>query len=187
MLDQDHGSDPLGQNSFFKSAGHQQPAIAAVAYEPCVSTANHVNAHLFYLASSVLINYISIYVGVGVAGATFNTGIYNQDGTLLFDSGPMVVSGSGVVVFATNTAYNIRMVPGWYYFAFSCTYTVATFLAMNQNNIIAYYALSGGTPKNVLVSAPLAGGALPLTLGVITALLPADTVYHPMVIFGETT
>ena len=187
MLDQDLGSDPLAPYAFFKSTGQQQPAIAAVAYEPCVTTANHVNAHLFYLSSSVLVNLISVYVGVGAAGATANFGIYNQDGSLLIDSGPMVVTGSGVVVFAANTAINVRMVPGWYYFAFSCTSTAATFLAINQNNIIAYYALSGGTPKNILAASPLAGGALPLTLGNISTLSPSDVVYHPMVIFGETT
>jgi hypothetical protein len=185
MLDQDLGSDPLAPYSFFKSAGHQQPAIAAVAYEPCVTTANHVNAHLFYLSSSVLVNVISVYVGVGAAGATANFGIYNQDGSLRIDSGPMAVTGSGVVVFAANTAINVGMVPGWYYFAFSCTSTAATFLAIDQNNIIAYYALSGGTPKNVLAASPLAGGALPLTLGNISTLSPSDVVYHPMVIFDE--
>lgn len=185
MLDQDHGTDPLSPHSFFKSAGHQNPAIAATAFEACVTTANHVNAHLFYLASSVLINQISVYVGVGAAGATFNAGIYSIDGTLLLDSGPLIVTGSGVVVTTPNTAYNVRMVPGWYYFAFSSNSTVATFLAVNQNNIIAYYALSGGTPRNVLASKLAVGGALPGTLGTISTLSPADTVYHPMVIFSE--
>jgi hypothetical protein len=185
MMDQDHGTDPLAPHSFFKSAGHQQPMIAAVAFEPCVTTANHVNAHLFYLASSVLINQVAIYVGVGQAGATINAGVYSVDGTLLLDTGPLVATGSGVVVNTPNTAYNVRMVPGWYYFAFTSNNTVATFLAVNQNNIIAYYAVSGGTPRNVIASTLASGGALPLTMGNIATLSPSDVVYHPIVIFSE--
>jgi hypothetical protein len=77
------------------------------------------------------------------------------------------------------------MVPGWYYFAFTSNNTVATFLAVNQNNIIAYYAVSGGTPRNVIASTLASGGALPLTMGNIATLSPSDVVYHPIVIFSE--
>jgi len=184
LLDQDHGSEPLAAFGFFNSTGHQQPAICAVAYEPCVTTANHVNAHLFYLASAVLVNKISLYVGVGVAGQTVNVGIYSQLGTLIMDSGPMPVSGSAVTVVASNTSLNILMQPGWYYYAFSCTSVTPTFLAINQNNIAAYYAFTG-VPRHVLASTPLSGGALPLSLGTILNLAESDVTYHPLVIFSQ--
>jgi hypothetical protein len=175
----------LSTSAFFRSAGHQQPAIAAVAFEPAVTTANHVNAHLFYLPGQVTVNIIKMYVGVGQPGATLNAGIYSNSGVLLIDSGAMAASGSGVVVTAANQAIGVTLAPGWYYFAFSSNNTVATFLTMNQNNIAAYYTLIGGQPRTVIAATNASGGALPSTLGVIPTLSAADVVYHPLILFSQ--
>jgi hypothetical protein len=174
-------------SSYFKSAGHQQPAIAAVAFEAAVTTANHVNCHLFYLAASTTVVVITMEVGVGQPGATLNAGIYNgATGALLVDSGAMPASTSGAVVKVTPTVgASLVLVPGWYYYAFSSNSTTATFLAMNQNNLVAYYAQSNGTPRNVLASTLAANGALPVTMGSIPALGGSDVVYHPCITLGS--
>jgi hypothetical protein len=172
--------------TFFFSAGHEDPAICAVAFEPAVVTPNNVNCYLFSLNLAVLVNKISIYVGVGVAGATFNAGIYSIAGVKLIDSGPIVASGSGVVSFSPSTSIGVTLPGGsWYYFAFSCTSSVATFLAQNQNNISAYIALRGGPPRGVLASTQLANGVLPATMGNISTLLPAELVYHTTCLFAS--
>jgi len=172
--------------TFFFSAGHEDPAICAVAFEPAVVTPNNVNAYLFSLSLAVLVNKISIYVGVGAAGATINCGIYSMQGIKLVDSGPMSASNSGVVVTSANTTMNVLLQGGaWYYFAFSCTSNTATFLAQNQNNLVAYISLRGGTPRGVVASSQLSGGVLPATLGNIQTLAPAENVYHPTVLFSS--
>jgi hypothetical protein len=172
--------------TFFFSAGHEDPAICAVAFEPAVVGPNNVNAYLFSLSLAVLVNKVSIYVGVGAPGATFNAGIYSMAGVKLLDSGPMAASGSGVVVVSANTAMNVLLQGGaWYYYAFSCTSGTPTFLAQNQNNIQAYIQLRGGTPRGVIASTQLSGGVLPATLGNIPTLAPAEAVYHPTVLFAS--
>jgi hypothetical protein len=172
--------------SYWFSAGHQQPAIAAVAFEPAVTTAGHVNAHFFYLAAPATCNFISAYIGVGQPGATLNVGIYDPNGNLLIDSGAIAATGSGVVVRnAPVVGAGLTLKAGWYYYAFSSNSTVATFLAQNQNNIAAYYALAGGAPRNVLASTLETGGALPLSLGNTLSLVPADSVYHPTILFSQ--
>jgi hypothetical protein len=97
----------------------------------------------------------------------------------------MAATGSGVVVTAANQAIGVTLAPGWYYFAFSSNNTVATFLAMNQNNIAAYYQLIGGQPRTVIAATNAAGGKLPATLGTIATLSPADVVYHPLILFSQ--
>jgi len=173
-------------NAFFFSAGHEQPAICAVAFEPACTSANHVNAVLFYLASGVTINKISIYVGVGAAGASFNAGIYSQTGALLADSGAIActTAQNGTVVVSTNTSIGVTVGPGWYYFAWACTSTVPTFLAQSQNMLAAFNTLRGGTPRSVLASTNLAAGALPLSLGTFSGLSAGDIVYNPTVLFS---
>ena len=174
-------------SSYFKSAGHQQPAIAAVAFEAAVTTANHVNCHLFYLPASTTVAVITMEVGVGQPGATLNVGIYNATtGAILIDSGAMPAVTSGAVIKVTPTVGpSLTLVPGWYYYAFSSNSTVATFLAMNQNNLVAYYNQSNGTPRNVLASTLAAGGALPTNMGSIPTLGISDVTYHPCITFGS--
>jgi hypothetical protein len=115
-----------------------------------------------------------------------NAGIYSSTGALLVDSGPLAASGSGALVVSANTSMGINLPGGtWYYYAFSCTSTTPTFLAMNQNMLVAYALLRGVALRSVLASTPLANGALPLTMGNIPTLNAADVVYHPATLFSS--
>ena len=172
------------RSSYFLSTGDQRPVVSViVAYEPCVLTPNNVNCRLFYLAAACTVNLCKAYVNTGVAGATANFGIYDENGNILYDSGSLNVSASGGVVESTNTSSNILLYPGWYYFAMSCSSTSVLFMAYNQNNVPQFYSLFGGTPRNVLASTKAAGGKLPLSMGTIANLLPADNVYHTVILF----
>jgi hypothetical protein len=175
---------PTTPFAFFFSCFHQQPAIAAVAFEPAVTTVNHVDAHFGALYLPVLVNFVSVYIGVGQPGATLNVGVYDPAGNLLIDSGPIPATTTGVQRVVPIVGAGQVLKAGWYFYAFSSNNTTATFLAQNQNNLAAYYLLSGGQPRNVLANT-LANGALPSTLGPIAALAQSDITYHPTALFSQ--
>jgi len=135
------------------------------------TTANEVRVRQFTLQSSVTIGHITTMLENGAYSTTFNFGIYDSSGNLLLDSGPF--NGSPLLQGMVQTASvtSITLSAGTYFFAQSADYgTIQTVGLSGNGSLPAAQAIANAVTTRFAIAANAAsGGALPSTLGTLTA------------------
>lgn len=139
---------------------------------PIVTTANEVRVRQFILQSSFTIGHISIYLGDGAySGTTFNFGIYSASGNLLLDSGAFNGAYAVEGTVQTLSITSVTLTPGTYYFAQTASsYVVEPLGVSGTASLISANAIANATtPRFAIAANTASGGALPSTLGTLTA------------------
>lgn len=106
------------------------PAFPWVSAGAATLTTNVVNLQLFTVYWPTLFSEADAFVSTTQAGAHLGLSIYATNGTLLLDSGPIAVSGTGVIKapYITPTVLS----PGVYYRGWSCDGATASFTVYNN-------------------------------------------------------
>lgn len=149
--------------------------LTTVTNATIVSAANQTRAIQFVLPYQITITKITWDVAAG-AGDTVSFGIYSADrSTKLVDSGATVTAGT----IQSVTIGSVTLPAGVYWFAWTQTGTPTTTL-VNWNNVNRDLYLNGNTAKKVGTGTASTAGALPGSLGTISA---ATITSFPMVVF----
>ena len=132
-------------------------------------TAGRLYAIPFYASRLITLDRLAFNVSTQSNGQNARIGIYSSHSksdlypdTLIYDSGNLSTTGTGVKNGATSLS--ISLTPGLYWFAMNCssTPTVRGFVVADCYSIFGYNNTLNGSP-NVGLIATLAFGALPVT------------------------
>jgi hypothetical protein len=136
-----------------------------------VTNANEVRVRKFTLQSSVTIGHVTTILENGAYSTTFNFGIYDSSGNLLLDSGSF--NGSPLVqgTVQTLSVTSVTLAAGTYFFAQTASYSTIQAVGLSgSGSLIAAEAIANAVTTRFAIAANAAsGGALPSTLGTLTA------------------
>lgn len=139
---------------FGTSLGNQQ----------CVQNANEVQVYPFTIIVPSTIKNIGATVATGVAGATFDVGIYDPGGNLKLNMGVVSAAVSSTVISTAPTQGTTTLFPGVYYLAQTCSTTAVKFNMCSQINA-ALWSIGQTVRGGIAVNTSGATGALPAVLG----------------------
>jgi hypothetical protein len=138
-----------------------------------VASSNEVRVRQFILQSYFTIGHVTIVLGSGsFSGTTFNFGIYSASGSLLLDSGPFSGVYTEDSLVQTLSITSVTLAPGTYYFAQTASESdIQPFgVSGGSSNILVADAIANATtPRFAIAANAASGGALPSTLGTLTA------------------
>jgi hypothetical protein len=139
-------------------------------YTTIVTTNYEVRVRQFILQSNFTIGHVTAQVGTAApSGETFNFGIYSSSGSLLLDSGAFDSSSTSV---QTHSITSVSLSAGTYYFAQTASDWVVQTVGVAGNApylIVANGLANATTPRYAYAANQSSGGALPSTLGTLTA------------------
>lgn len=145
-----------------------------------VSSANQVYAFRFSLPASFTVSSISYYINTLSAGGNCDFGLYDSSGNLLTHTGAQSTATTGAFDVAISGGGSTTFSAGVYYFAWGCDNITAKVETFSGSVLPALF--NAGTTKNVGTGAnALSAGALPATLGTVTASTtpqPATVWFH---------
>jgi hypothetical protein len=136
------------------------------------ANSNEVRVRQFILQSSFTIGHITTILSNGsFSGTTFNFGIYSASGNLLLDSGPLNGDYTEDGLVQTLSITSVTLSPGTYYYAQTASESGIQPTGLVGNSSISVIdAIANATTSRFAVAANAAsGGALPSTLGALTA------------------
>jgi hypothetical protein len=136
------------------------------------ANSNEVRVRQFILQSSFTIGHITTILSNGsFSGTTFNFGIYSASGNLLLDSGPFNGDYTEDGLVQTLSITSVTLSPGTYYYAQTASESGIQPTGLVGNSSISVIdAIANATTSRFAVAANAAsGGALPSTLGALTA------------------
>lgn len=131
------------------------------------------NVWLFkcYVPGTITVSLIAAVATTSDAGNFAGIGLYDLDGNLLVDSGPMAMTGAANEVLSAAIA-PVLVPQDTYWLAATSDSATAELLAADYNASIEIASTSPlGQATNVS-----AGGQLPATTGIITTPIPASSV-----------
>jgi hypothetical protein len=152
-------------------------------YESPVASANTVQAYQFVLLFTITISHITFAYYPGVIGNHVGFGIYSADGTTkLVDTGAVAFT-SNTGGSQTTTISPVTLSPGVYWFAQTGDTTAAILVASPSSAPTTdynYYYWNNASvhPKSIVAGNASTGGALPSSLGTLTAASNTNNV-HP--------
>lgn len=134
-----------------------------------MGSANQVRVALFYLDRKITINSVHFEVATASASTNGSMGIYSSDGnTLHVTTGAVATTSTGLK--NTTLGSTVTLDPGFYYFAWTNSSTTPAF-GVGLIDANAYNIPNAGSMKLLGTAANASsGGALPSTLGTITAV-----------------
>lgn len=161
------GGSDLGAtpgSAYFISAGMGINAIVSGSATISPNGVNEVSVFQFVLPFGMTVRKITSTITAGVAGASYNIGIYDQNGNLLIDSGSQSAVANTTTHSAT-LATPVFLPPGVYFFAQACTSTAVTGVTVSNSapGQSAVYNLNAN--RVFRANNSLSGGSLPSTLG----------------------
>lgn len=171
---------PTGNDFVFGQAGSTpgigyfwglfiQPPVTTIA-ATAVGMANQVVAYQFVLPYSITVGHVTIQVNKGAASSTVNVGIYDSNGTLLVDSGAFDTV-PGTTALSKALPSSVALSPGVYYFAQSASAPASDGLKLVTAPVAGEGMMNnvGAAVRVAIAASSASGGALPSTLGALTA------------------
>ena len=137
------------------------------------STANFVRVMRESWLMPVLIATVHVEVVTTSAGALASVGIYSAEGNnLLVNSGTFDCASAGIKSNTLGTA--VKLLPGFYYYAFTISDTTATLRAVTSGANIQT-VMNGGTIQRGQAANNATAGVLPATLGTVSDVSYTNT------------
>jgi hypothetical protein len=160
----------------------------------CASTANKVCAVQLTLTSNWTISKLGAFTvtGTGSSGNAFTAAIYSADGnTKLVDAGTNAFAVNGSQIYDQVSITPVTLSAGTYLFAWAANLNSAGSVIAHVRmtwfgqmlNGISFGTGQSGTTHVGQAANTLSAGAMPATLGVITAITNSNPVNVPAVIF----
>lgn len=140
-----------------------------------VINSNEVRVRQFILQSSFTIGHITTLLESGPYSpylpVTFNFGIYDASGNLLLDSGAFNGASSMIGTVQTNSITSVTLCPGTYYYAQTASSSSVSPAGLGGNGYLpeVFTIANATTARFALAANSAASGALPSTLGALTA------------------
>lgn len=162
-------STPLSGTSAYIIPGLIDMPVAVANNTEAISpgATNEVQVFHFRIDFPITITSVISEIIANVGGSNYSLGVYNFDGsTKLLDTGLISSATAGI---KTVSSLSLALTPGMYFLARVCTSTAVTIRAI-QANASLMPIINTGTVAHIGKAANAgSAGALPTTLGAITA------------------
>lgn len=186
-----HTFNTAGQG-WFLGASTYSPVIDDSGFS-ITGSANRVYAVQLVLQSSWTISKIGAFIiTAGSAGQFFTAAVYSADGTtrLLYAGTNAFDISSNSQKYIQSSITPVTLQPGTYLFAWGATANVGSILCHQQGtwmcqlvNGISFSGGQTGTTHLAIAANSLSGGAMPSSLGALTAVDNTTVIHPPAVIF----